>query len=141
MRGLSIVEEKKIRTENYVFVERVRVIETLFIFATGSSEEKCQKKETAVSVLIVLYRLQKNYSFCRKKNSSTIKSERKKTAQIIFQQSSFFVSFPIECLPTQYIICLNNKVFPALKYLCLFSSYNNLKQHFYRKYLHYYSDR
>jgi len=40
LRELSIVEEKRIRTEDYIFVERVRVIEILFIFVINFSEKK-----------------------------------------------------------------------------------------------------
>ncbi len=140
LRGLPMVEEKEVRTEDYVFVERVRVIETLFTFATGSPEEECQRRGAAVSALTALCRLQESHGFRRRKDSSTIKSEREKTAQIILQQPSLSASLPIECSPTQCIICLGNKALPALKRLCSFSSHGDLKRHFHRKHLRHHPD-
>jgi len=83
LEGLPMAQEKKTRTEDYVFVERVRVIEALFIFATGSLEEECQRRGAVVSALTALCRLQESHGFRRKKNSSTIKSKCEKITQII----------------------------------------------------------
>jgi len=109
LNKLPITEEKKIKTADYIFVERVRIIETLFIFAIDSLKKKCQKKETAVNILTALCRLQKNYSFRRRKNSSI--------AQIVVQRPSLLAFFSIEYSPTQYIFCLDNKALPARKHL------------------------
>jgi len=140
LRGLPVIEAKEMRTEDYVFVERVRVIETLFTFATGSPEEECQRRGAAISALTALCRLQESHGFRRRKDSSTIKSEREKTAQIIVQRPSLSDSLPIECSPTQCIFCLGNKALPALKRLWSFSSHGDLKRHFHRKHLRHHPD-
>lgn len=83
LRELLVIEAKKIRIKNYVFVKRVCVIEILFIFITSFLKKKCQRRETTISALTTLCRLQKSHNFCRKKNFLTIKSKREKTTQII----------------------------------------------------------
>lgn len=83
LRGLLVIEAKEIRTKDYVFVKRVRVIEILFTFVIDSLEEECQRREATISALTTLCRLQESHGFRRKKNSSTIKSKREKTTQII----------------------------------------------------------
>lgn len=83
LRELSMTKEKETKTKDYVFVKCVRIIEALFIFITSFSKKKCQRREVIVNVLTILCQLQKNHDFRRKKNSSTIKSKREKTTQII----------------------------------------------------------
>lgn len=140
LRGLPMAEEKETKTEDHVFVERLRVIETLLTFATGSPKEECQRRGAAVSALTALCRLQQSHGFRRRKNSSTINSDREKAAQLIVQRPSLSASLPIECSPTQCIFCLGNKALPALKRLWSFSSHDGLKRHFHRKHLRHHPD-
>lgn len=44
LRGLPIPEQDRMKAEQYIFVERVRVIESLFTFATSSPEEECKRR-------------------------------------------------------------------------------------------------
>jgi len=40
LRELSIAEKKEIKTTDYIFIKRVRIIESLFIFVTDFSKKK-----------------------------------------------------------------------------------------------------
>lgn len=52
-----MIDEKEIKTTKYVFVKRVRVIETFFIFVIDFAKEECQRREVVVNVLTILCRL------------------------------------------------------------------------------------
>lgn len=43
LQELSIIVEKTMNVEAHVFAKRVRVINTLFVFITLSSEEECKQ--------------------------------------------------------------------------------------------------
>jgi len=76
LKELSIVAEKTINAEAYVFVERVRVIDTLFVFITLSSKEECKRRVKVINVLTVLCSLQKSRHFrCQKLFFANIKLE------------------------------------------------------------------
>ena len=49
LKGLPVAEEKERKAEDYIFAERVRVIDTLFTFATDSPEEERQRRVAAIS--------------------------------------------------------------------------------------------
>jgi hypothetical protein len=109
----GMLEEPEKRAEEYNFVERVRAIETLFTFATGSPEEECQRRGAAINALTALCRLQESQGFRRRKDSSTIKSEQEEIAQAIVRRSSLSASLPVECMSTQCIFCLGNEELSA----------------------------
>lgn len=51
LKGLPLAEETKTKVEDYVVMERVRVIDNLFTFATASHEEECQRRAVAINAL------------------------------------------------------------------------------------------
>ncbi len=141
LKGLPVTEERKMKTEDYVFVERARVIDTLFTFATNSIEEEIQRRGAAVSALTALCRLQESQGFRRRKDiSSTTKPEREKTEQVVLRQASLSESLPIECKPTQCIFCLGNEELSMVNRLWSFSTRGDLKRHFHRKHLRHHPD-
>lgn len=73
---MSTLEESERRTEEYNFVKRLHVIETLFIFIINFFEEKCQRSCAAISVSTALCWLQKSHDFQLRKKSFMIKSEQ-----------------------------------------------------------------
>ena len=104
-----MLEELKKRAEEYNFVERVRVIETLFIFVIDFFEEECQRSDAAISASTTLCRLEKSQGFRRRKDSFTIKSKQEEITQAIVRRSSLSTSLSIECMSTQCIFCLGNE--------------------------------
>ncbi|MCJ1343077.1 hypothetical protein MMC31_001268 [Peltigera leucophlebia] len=58
LKSLPVVEEETVQVEEYAFMERNRVIQALFTFATSSLEEKCRRRVEAVNALTALCRLQ-----------------------------------------------------------------------------------
>ncbi len=52
--------------EHYIFVERVRVIESLFTFITSSPGEECKRQLHAISAVTALCSLQESRGFRRR---------------------------------------------------------------------------
>jgi len=116
-------------------VERVRIIETLFTFATSSSKEKCIRRVQAINAVTALCSLQEGRGFRRRQNStSDIKRKKEGTPSTLSE------SLPLECQPTQCIFCLGDEGLPAEKRLWSFHSHGDLKKHFYRKHLRYHPE-
>ena len=124
LKGLPVAEEEERKAEDYIFVERVRAIDTLFTFATDSPEEERPRRAAAISALTALCRLQESRGFRRRR------PDREGASPAILQLPTFSDSFPIECKPTQCIFCLGNEELPAVKRLWSFSSHGDLKRHF-----------
>ena len=78
LKGLPIIEEKKRKAEDYIFIKRVRVINTLFTFATNSPEEERLRRAAAITTLTALYRLQESRGFRRRR------PDREKASPAIF---------------------------------------------------------
>ena len=58
LKGLPLVELETAMAENYVFEDRVRVIDTLLTFVTSSPAEECKRRVEAINSLTTLCRLQ-----------------------------------------------------------------------------------
>lgn len=136
LKGLLSVAPETATVEDYVFMERVRVIDTLFTFATSCPEEECKRRVEAISALTALCRLQESRRPCRPKASaSTIKLEQNRTPLSTLEGRRLSDSLLIECKPTQCIFCLGQEDLPAATRLRSFHSHGDLKKHFHRKHL------
>jgi len=141
LKGLPSVELETVKVEDYVFVERVRVIDALFTFAPSSPKEEGKRRVEAINALTALCRLQEGKHPRRPKPSARhIKLERDLTPPSVPQARSLSDSLPIECKPTQCIFCLGQADLPAVKRLRPFSSHGDLKKHFHRKHLRHHPD-
>ena len=95
LKGLLSVKPETATVEDYVFVERVRVIDALFTFTRSSPEEECKRRVEAINALTALCRLQEGKRPCRPKASaSTIKLERDRTPPSAIQGRSLSDSHP-----------------------------------------------
>lgn len=131
LKELSLVDEKTIKTAAYVFIERVRIIDILFVFIASSLKEECKRRVKAINVLTALCNLQKDHHFrCRNSFFMNIKLEWNLTSSSL----SDFIS--IECKLTQCIFCLDCEELSTKTRLKFFYSHDDLKKHFYRKHLH-----
>lgn len=136
LKGLLSAAPETATVEDYVFVERVRVINTLFTFATSSPEEECKRRVEAIDALTALCGLQEGRRPCRPKASaSTVKLEQNRTPLSALKGRSLSDSLLIECKPTQCIFCLGQEDLPAATRLRSFHSHGDLKKHFHRKHL------
>ena len=141
LKGLLSVEPETATVEDHVFVERVRVIDALFTFATSSPEEESQRRVEAINALTALCRLQEGKRPCRLQPfASTIKLERDQTPPSALQGRSLSDSLPIECKPTQCIFCLGQEDLAVATRLRPFHSRGDLKKHFQRKHLRYHPE-
>ena len=128
--------ELETTVEEYVFAERVRVINALFTFATSSPEEECKRRVEAIDALTALCRLQEGKRACRPRPSaSPIQLEGNQTSPSALEGRSLSDSLPIECRPTQCIFCVGQEALPAASRLRSFHSRGDLKKHFHRKHL------
>jgi len=81
--------------EHYIFVERVRVIESLFTFITSSLEEEYKRQLQAISAVTALCSLQESRGFRRRERfASGTKLEKEDTSLILSE------SIPLESKPT-----------------------------------------
>lgn len=130
LKGLPVVEEEKVQTEEYAFMEHNRVIQALFTFATSSLEEECRRRVEAINAMTVLCCLQE----ARRPRSPKISiSDIKLNPLSVFDSQSLSDSIPIEFKSTQYIFYLGEKGLPAVIRLKSFHSPGDLKKHFQRK--------
>ncbi len=114
LKGLPVVDEETIETAAYVFVERVKVIDTLLAFVTPSLEEECKRRVEAINALPALCSLQEGRHFRRRKpSSSNTKLERDLTPPSVLQPPSLLDSIPIEYKPTQCIFCVGCEGLPT----------------------------
>ena len=139
LKGLPIASEATMEVENYILAERVRAIDTLFTFATGSPEDECQRRAAAINALTMLCRVQEGRGFRRRQCSSDVKLEEG-TPSSALQPSTLSDSLKSECEATQCIFCLGDEGLPAFKRLWVFSSRGDLKKHFRRKHLRHHCD-
>lgn len=130
LRGLPIAEQDRMEAEDHIFVERVRVIETLFTFAASSPEEECTRRVQAINAVTALCSLQEGRSFRRRQNSASDTKLKKVDTPPILSET-----LPLECKPTQCIFCLGDEGLSAEKRLWSFHSHGDLKKHFDRKHL------
>ena len=98
--------------EDYVFVERVRVIDALFTFATSSPGEECKRRVEEINALTALCCLQEGKRLCRPKAfASTIKLERNRTLPSALEGQSLSDSLPIECNLHNVFSALARKIY------------------------------
>ena len=136
LKGLPSAELEKAKAEDYVFVERVRVIDAIFTFATSSPEEECRRRVEAINALTALCRLQEGKRTRRlKPSASDSQPERDLTRPAVLHLPSLSDSIPIECEATQCIFCLGCEALPTETRLKSFHSRGDLKKHFHRKHL------
>lgn len=136
LKGLPSVELETVKAEDYIFKERVWVIDALFTFASLSPEEECRQQVKVIDALTALCRLQEGKCSRRLKPSTlNIKLERDLTPPSTPQARRLSDSLPIECKPTQCIFCLSEEGLSAEKRLWTFSSCGDLKKHLHRKHL------
>ena len=136
LKGLLSVAPKTATVEDYVFIERVRAIDTLFTFTTSSPEEKRKRRMEAINALTALCCLQEGKRPCRPKASAlTIKLKQNRTPLSALKGRSLSDSLPTECKPTQCIFCLGQEDLPAATRLRSFHSCGDLKKHFHREHL------
>ena len=103
LKGLPSEELETAKAEDYVFEERVRVIDTLLTFATSSPEEECKLRVEAINALTALCCLQEGKRPRRPKLSASVIKERHLTPPSVLDPASLSDSIPIECEPTQCI--------------------------------------
>ena len=137
LKGLPVVEEETVQTEEYAFMERNRVIQALFTFATSSLEEECRRRVEAINALTALCRLQEARRPRRPKSSA---SDIRLDPPSVLDPQSLSDSIPIECKSTQCIFCLGEEGLPAVTRLKSFHSPGDLKKHFQRKHLRHHSN-
>lgn len=136
LKGLPIIEEKTVGAEDYVFAERVRVIEALFTFATSSPEEECKRRAEAINALTALCSLQEGSRSCRPKRSASItKLERDEKPTTVPPPRSLSDTILIKYELFQCIFCLGCEGLPTEERLRSFYAYGDLKKHFHRKHL------
>ena len=141
LKGLPLLEEDTVKVEDYVFTERVRVINALFTFATSSPENECKRRAEAINALTALCSLQEGRRFRRPERSTLdTKLVQRETPTAVAIQPSLSESLPIECKPTQCIFCLGQEGLPAETRLKCFHSRGDLKKHFHRKHLQHYPE-
>lgn len=141
LKGLPVVEEKTIQTEEYAFIERNWVIQALFTFATSSLEKECRRLVEAINALTALCCLQKVKRLCCLKSSaSDIRLEQDAKPPSVIDLPSLSDSIPIECKFTQCIFYLDEERLSALTRLKFFHSSGNLKKYFQRKYFYHHSN-
>ena len=143
LKGLPSVELETAKAEDYVFEERVRVIDTLLTFATSSPEEECERRVEAIKVLTALCRLQEGKRPRRSKLSAPVVKERHLTPPSVLDPASLSDSISIECEPTQCIFCIFCLGCVALATetrLKSFRSRYDLKKRFHCKHLRHHQD-
>ena len=140
LTGLPMAEQETMKAEEYIFVGRVRVIHTLFTFATSSPEEECKRRVAAIDAMTALCSKQEGRGFRRRKPSSNAKLEKENTPPSVLPQPSLSDSIPIQCKPTQCIFCLGDEGLSTEKRLWSFHSHGDLKKHFNRKHLRHHPD-
>ena len=133
LKGLPSEELETAKAEDYVFEERVRVIDTLLTFATSSPNEECKRRVEAINALTALCRLQEGKRPRRSKLSASVIKERHLTPPSVLDPASLSDSIPIECEPTQCIFCLGCVALPTETRLKSFHSRYDLKKHFHCK--------
>ena len=141
LEGLPSAELETAKAEDYVFVERVRVIDALFTFATSSPEEESRRRVEAINALTTLCRLQEGKRPRRSNPSaSDTKLERDLIRPSVLHLPSLSDSITMECEATQCIFCLGCEVLPTETRLRSFHTRGNLKKHFHRKHLRHHPD-
>ena len=141
LKGLPVVEEEMIQAEEYAFMERIRVIQALFTFATSCLEEECRRRVEAINALTALCRLQEaRRPRHPKPSASDIRLERDVQPLSVLDPPGLSNSIPIECKATQCIFCLGEEGLPAVTRLKSFHSRGDLKKHFHRKHLRHHSN-
>ena len=136
LKRLSIAKQKALQAIEYVFEERVHAIDALFIFATSSIEEKCQRRVIAINALIALCKKQESQDFRRRR--ANIKIKENQTS--ISPSSNLSKMLPIECKVIQCIFCIENEDLSTIDRLKAFASRDDLKKHFHRKHLRHHSN-
>jgi len=136
LKGLPVAEQKNLQAAEYVFAERVHAIETLFTFATSSTEEECQRRVAAINALIALCKKQEIRGFRRRRADIKVKEEQTSVSP----PPSLSETLPIECKATQCIFCLGNEDLSATDRLKTFAARGDLKKHFHRKHLRHHPD-
>ena len=140
LKGVLSVELET-TVEEYIFAERVRVINALFTFAMSSPEEECKRRVEAINALTALCRLQEGQRTYRPRPSaSPIQLEGNQTSPSALKGQNLSDSLPIECRPTQYIFYISQETLPAASRLRSFHSCSDLKKHFHRKHLRHYPE-
>lgn len=141
LKGLPVVEEETVQVEEYAFMERNRVIQALFTFATSSLEEECRRRVEAINALTALCRLQEaRRPRCPKPSTSDSRLKRDAKPPSALDPPILSDSIPIECKSTQCIFCLGEEGLPAVTRLKSFHSRGDLKKHFQRKHLCHHSN-
>lgn len=141
LRGLPMAEIDAVKEEDYVFAERIRVIDALFTFATTSPEEECKRRSDAIDALTALCRLQgAQRAYRRKASVRDHKVEDGSMRQSSPEILTLSESIPIECQPTQCIFCLGKEGLPTDKRTKRFCSRGDLKKHLNRCHLQHHPD-
>ena len=125
LEGLPVAEEPE-GTQSHVFPERVRVIDTLFTFATDTTEQEYERRSAAINALVALCSLQGAHRLYRQKTGQPYQEPLPQ------QFPSLSDSLGIECKPTQCIFCLGREEIPSEKRLKCFHSRGDLKKHIFR---------
>ena len=135
LRGLPIPEQDRADAAHYIFAELVRVIESLFTFATLSPEEECNRRLQAIAAVNALCSSQEGRGFRRRDRGA---ADTKPVNEDM--PSALSESLPLESRPPQCIFCLGDEGLLAVKRLWRFSSRGDLKKHFHRKHLRHLPD-
>ena len=138
LKGLPIAELGNLQAAEYVFAERVQAINTLFTFATSSTEDECQRRAAAIIALIALCKKQENQGFRRRK--ADIKVIEHQTPSSVFLPQNLSKTLEVEFKPLQCIFCLGNEELSATDRLKPFSTRGALKKHFNGKHLRHHPD-
>ena len=83
--NLPAAGSKDMKAEAYIFVERVRAVDTLFTFTTPSPKAECRRRVAAVDALTALCQLQEGRGFRRWKPASDTKLKRARQRQYLSQ--------------------------------------------------------
>lgn len=112
-------------------MERNRVIQTLFTFATSSLKEECRRQVKAINALTAFCCLQKAKRSCRSKSfASDIKFKRDAKLSSVFDPPNLLDFILIKSKSTQCIFCLGEEGLSVVTRLKSFYSLGNLKKHF-----------
>lgn len=136
LKGLPVAEQENLRAVDFVFVERVQAIDTLFTFATPCTEEEYQRRAAAINALTALCKKQQSQGFRRRKADIKVKEEQTSVSP----PPNLSKILKVECEATQCIFCLGNEELPDAIRLKTFASHGDLKKQFHRKHLRHHPD-
>lgn len=131
-----IKEETASKVQDYVYAERVCVIDLLFTFATSSLKEECKRRAIAIDDLTALCSVQEGRR-TRVGHEPRFSPESKCDDTLLTKTRAriFSESLPVRCTPTQCIFCLSDEELLELMRLKSFHSRGALKKHIHRKHL------